>query len=61
MINTVVVGKGWPLMVHANDNQVVRFDIKAYQRTLAQYKEAELRNRIEPCSLLTKEQITNIL
>ncbi|TZF99245.1 amidohydrolase (plasmid) [Chryseobacterium panacisoli] len=61
LINTVVAGKGWPLMVHANGDQAVTFAINAYQRTLAQYKGSELRNRIEHCSLLTTDQITNML
>lgn len=61
LINTVVARKGWPLMVHANGDQAVTFAINAYQRTLAQYKGPELRNRIEHCSLLTSDQITNML
>lgn len=61
LINTVVAVKGWPLMVHANGDQAVTFAINAYQRSLAQYKGPELRNRIEHCSLLTSDQITNML
>ncbi|PWN58065.1 amidohydrolase [Chryseobacterium viscerum] len=61
LINTVVAVKGWPLMVHANGDQAVTFAINAYQRALAQYRGAELRNRIEHCSLLTADQITNML
>ncbi|MBK1897185.1 amidohydrolase [Chryseobacterium paridis] len=61
LINTVVAGKGWPLMIHANGDQAVTFAINAYQRTLAQYRGPELRNRIEHCSLLTADQITNML
>lgn len=61
LINTVVAVKGWPLMVHANGDQAVTFAINAYQRALAQYKGPELRNRIEHCSLLTADQITNML
>jgi len=61
LINTVVAVKGWPLMVHANGDQAVSFAINAYQSALAQYKGPELRNRIEHCSLLTSEQITNML
>lgn len=61
LINTVVAGKGWPLMVHANGDQAVTFAINAYQRTLAQYRGPELRNRIEHCSLLTADHITNML
>ncbi|UKB81222.1 amidohydrolase [Chryseobacterium sp. MEBOG07] len=61
LINTVVAVKGWPLMVHANGDQAVTFAINAYQRTLAQYRGPELRNRIEHCSLLTADQITNML
>ncbi|MDW9382847.1 amidohydrolase [Chryseobacterium sp. JV558] len=61
LINSVVAVKGWPLMVHANGDQAVTFAINAYQRTLAQYKGPELRNRIEHCSLLTADQITNML
>jgi predicted amidohydrolase YtcJ len=61
LINTVVAVKGWPLMVHANGDQAVTFAINAYQRALAQYRGTELRNRIEHCSLLTADQITNML
>lgn len=61
LINTVVAVKGWPLMVHANGDQAVTFAINAYQRSLAQYQGPELRNRIEHCSLLTADQITNML
>lgn len=61
LINTVVAGKGWPLMVHANGDQAVTFAINAYQRTLAHYRGPELRNRIEHCSLLTADHITNML
>lgn len=61
LINTVVAKKGWPLMIHANGDQAVTFAINAYQRTLAHYKGPELRNRIEHCSLLTPDQITNML
>ncbi|MBV8328337.1 amidohydrolase family protein [Chryseobacterium sp.] len=61
LINTAVAVKGWPLMIHANGDQAVTFAINAYQRTLARYKGPELRNRIEHCSLLTADQITNML
>jgi len=61
LIKTVVAGKGWPLMVHANGDQAVTFAIDAYQSALAQYKGPELRNRIEHCSLLTSKQITEML
>lgn len=61
LINSVVAGNGWPLMVHANGDQAVSFAINAYQSALAQYRGPELRNRIEHCSLLTLEQITNML
>jgi len=61
LINTVVAGKGWPLMVHANGDQAVSFAINAYQSALAQYRGPELRNRIEHCSLLTSSQITQML
>ncbi|NIF06666.1 amidohydrolase family protein [Chryseobacterium sp. Tr-659] len=61
LIDTVVAKKGWPLMVHANGDQAVTFAINAYQRSLAQYRGPELRNRIEHCSLLTADQITNML
>lgn len=61
LINTVVAVQGWPLMVHANGDQAVSFAINAYQSALAQYRGPELRNRIEHCSLLTSEQITNML
>jgi predicted amidohydrolase YtcJ len=56
-----VVNQGWPLMIHANGDQAVTFAIAAYQSALAQYRGPELRNRIEHCSLLTKEQITEML
>ncbi|WP_185287888.1 amidohydrolase [Chryseobacterium lactis] len=61
LINTAVAKKGWPLMIHANGDQAVTFAINAYQGSLAQYRGPELRNRIEHCSLLTSEQITNML
>lgn len=63
LINSVVAQKGWPLMIHANGDQAVTFAINAYQGAfaLAQYRGPELRNRIEHCSLLTSEQITNML
>lgn len=61
LINSVVAGSGWPLMVHANGDQAVSFAINAYQSALAQYRGPELRNRIEHCSLLTADQITNML
>ncbi|HCA10016.1 amidohydrolase [Chryseobacterium sp.] len=61
LINTVVAGKGWPLMIHANGDQAVTFAIEAYQSALAQYRGPELRNRIEHCSLLTPDQITSML
>lgn len=61
LINTVVAGKGWPLMVHANGDQAVSFAIAAYQSALAQYRGPALRNRIEHCSLLTSSQITQML
>lgn len=61
LIKTVVAGKGWPLMVHANGDLAVKFAIDAYQSALAQYRGPELRNRIEHCSLLTQNQITEML
>lgn len=61
LIKTVVAGKGWPLMVHANGDLAVKFAIDAYQSALAQYRGPELRNRIEHCSLLTSDQITEML
>jgi predicted amidohydrolase YtcJ len=60
IIDTVVAGKGWPLMIHANGDQAVTFAIEAYQSALAQYTGPELRNRIEHCSLLTADQIATM-
>jgi predicted amidohydrolase YtcJ len=59
MISTIS-GKGWPLMIHANGDQAVTFAIEAYQYALGQYSGAELRNRIEHCSILTPDQITTM-
>jgi predicted amidohydrolase YtcJ len=58
---STVVNQGWPLMIHANGDQAVTFAIDAYQSALAQYRGPGLRNRIEHCSMLTKEQITAML
>ncbi|RBQ04050.1 amidohydrolase [Pedobacter miscanthi] len=56
-----VVNKDWPLMIHANGDQAVTFAVTAYQSALAQYRGAEMRNRIEHCSLLTPDHISDML
>jgi predicted amidohydrolase YtcJ len=58
---STVVNQGWPLMIHANGDQAVTFAVDAYQSALAQYRGPGLRNRIEHCSMLTKEHITAML
>jgi predicted amidohydrolase YtcJ len=59
-IISTVIGKGWPMMIHANGDLAVTFAIESYQNALSQYTGSELRNRIEHCSLLTAEQITTM-
>jgi predicted amidohydrolase YtcJ len=59
MISTVI-GKGWPMMIHANGDLAVTFAIESYQKALSNYTGSELRNRIEHCSLLTADQITTM-
>lgn len=52
VVNEVILGKGWPVMIHANGDQAISDTIAAYKGALQQYKGPELRNRIEHCSLL---------
>lgn len=53
-----VIGKGWPLMIHANGDLAVTFAIDAYQNALT--SGSTMRNRIEHCSLITTGQLTTM-
>jgi len=56
MVKTVI-GKGWPLMIHANGDRAITETIAAYKAALSAYNGLPLRNRIEHCSLLDKNSI----
>ncbi|BDD06716.1 amidohydrolase [Aureibacter tunicatorum] len=57
---------GWPLMIHANGNQTVKYTLQAFQQAYKAFQElnqytaekySELRHRIEHCSLLDSDDI----
>lgn len=60
LIEAVIVGKGWPLMIHANGNLAVQFAISVYQEYIPKQKEQGLRHRIEHCSLITQEELATM-
>ncbi|PSK91550.1 amidohydrolase [Taibaiella chishuiensis] len=57
LVETVIAGKGWPLMIHANGNRAVQFAIDVYANNIPKQQEQGLRHRIEHCSLLTQDQL----
>lgn len=57
LVETVIAGKGWPLMIHANGNRAVQFAIDVYADNIPKQQEKGLRHRIEHCSLLTQDQL----
>ncbi|WP_157774726.1 amidohydrolase family protein [Melittangium boletus] len=54
------MGKGWPLMIHANGDQAVRFTLQVYDEAISKQQAGARRHRIEHCSLLVPEQITTM-
>ncbi len=57
LVETVIAGKGWPLMIHANGNRAVQFAIDVYADNIPKQQQQGLRHRIEHCSLLTQDQL----
>lgn len=51
-----VSGDGWPMLIHANGDQAVKFTLDAYENAGATADDG-LRHRIEHCSLLNAEAI----
>jgi predicted amidohydrolase YtcJ len=57
LVETVISGKGWPLMIHANGDRAVQFAIDVYADNIPKQQQQGLRHRIEHCSLLTQDQL----
>jgi len=60
LVKTVLVGKSWPLMIHANGDRAVQFAVDVYSTYVPQQKQQSLRHRIEHCSLLTSTQLATM-
>ncbi|XZF12399.1 amidohydrolase [Chitinophagaceae bacterium MMS25-I14] len=60
IVHTILADKGWPLMIHANGDLAVQFAIDVYEAAISAINDTSLRNRIEHCSLLTAEQISDM-
>lgn len=57
LIKIVIADRGWPLMVHANGDEAVKFIIEVYEKHIPKGQNSnEIRHRIEHCSLATKEE-----
>ena len=55
-----IVSMGWPLMIHANGNRAINFTLEAYKDALAGDSGIKKRHRIEHCSLLSQENLTQM-
>jgi len=51
-----IIGKGWPVMLHANGDLAVQFAIEAYQKYIPT-PVTGVRHRIEHCSLTTQQEL----
>lgn len=56
LIKSIMIDKGWPLMIHANGDKAVTLTIDAYREALKLYTGTPLRNRIEHCSLFSEHR-----
>ncbi|MGO4710728.1 amidohydrolase [Chryseobacterium sp. 2TAF14] len=53
LIKSIMIDKGWPIMIHANGDKAVTLTIDAYREAFKLYVGTPLRNRIEHCSLFS--------
>lgn len=60
LIDNIMVEKGWPLMIHANGDKAVSLTIAAFQAALKGNSNPQQRNRIEHCSFLDSDGITEM-
>lgn len=56
LIKSIMLDKGWPIMIHANGDKAVTLTIDAYRKALELYDGSPLRNRIEHCSLFSNRK-----
>ncbi|SEM31639.1 hypothetical protein SAMN05421856_102362 [Chryseobacterium taichungense] len=56
LIKSIMIDKGWPIMIHANGDKAVSLTIDAYREALKLYVGTPLRNRIEHCSLFSNRK-----
>lgn len=56
LIKSIMIDKGWPIMIHANGDKAVSLTIDAYRDALKLYVGTPLRNRIEHCSLFSNRK-----
>ena len=59
LVNTIIAGRGWPMMVHANGDLANQFAIETFQEFVPQPIQG-IRHRIEHCSLVTETQLTTM-
>jgi len=59
LIKSIMIDKGWPIMVHANGDKAVTLTLKAYRNALKSHTGTPLRNRIEHCSLFSERKQLN--
>lgn len=60
---SAIIKAGWPIMIHANGDQAVKYTIQAYENTYKDTKitfDKNFRNRIEHCSLLDDDDLDKI-
>lgn len=60
LIQTIIVDKKWPLMVHANGDLAVQFAIQVYQQFIPQQSVQNMRHRIEHCSLIDQAGLSTM-
>ncbi|QQX79644.1 amidohydrolase family protein [Shewanella sp. KX20019] len=68
MVNTAINEKGWPLMIHANGDSAIDNTIEVYKAAYTNAIDigytpldwADMRHRIEHCSLLDADRITSM-
>jgi len=52
--------KGWRVGIHANGDVTIDMVLKAYERALAKWPDADRRHRIEHCSLINPDLVARI-
>lgn len=55
----IIIGKQWPVMIHANGDMAVKFAIECFEESIPR-PVTGVRHRIEHCSLTTQQNLDNM-